>query len=378
MKKHPRPRPSYRCSLAVEALEDRRVLSTGSELHSHLSGLCDCPAPDGASDWGAVWRRLVEEVRSEWSRDGSSEDRDMPERQDRSDASGDEANASQKPQNSNEDERPVEASPVVTLSNQTPKKLTASAEVIADREIPTVPRDSKTGATNHTEPPRMPPTPPAGQARVATPTVLPPRGVRTVLTDEPSSAIALVAENPTEPRQPVVAQHAIAPEAGSQPASQRAAAAIAVEAGLPEVARNTPEVDAPPVRVTAAGEAAQTVAVSVIHDAKQRPEVLLRGADANLGDLMPLPADETAGLLSADLTVLEQGLQRFLEQLDELGARLTAPVSSAGLTTWLLATMLAAGAFEVARRQMKSRPASLALVNGPWGGGLSSTSVLED
>jgi hypothetical protein len=75
-----------------------------------------------------------------------------------------------------------------------------------------------------------------------------------------------------------------------------------------------------------------------------------------------LPLAGVAGLLTAlptsNLQAIESGMQRFLEQLDQLGQTLAASRDSAGLGVWFVAGAAAAVACEIARRQLK-RPVVL-------------------
>jgi hypothetical protein len=82
--------------------------------------------------------------------------------------------------------------------------------------------------------------------------------------------------------------------------------------------------------------------------------------------LVPLPA--VASVLTAlrplDLPALERGMQRFLEQLDRIGQRLTGPREAGGLYAWIAAGAAAVLACEMGRRQLR-RPAEAAELEIP-------------
>src|SRR5262249_37978649 len=61
--------------------------------------------------------------------------------------------------------------------------------------------------------------------------------------------------------------------------------------------------------------------------------------------------------LPFDLPSLQLGIQRFLEQLDRLGAQPDALARGRGIVPWLAAAAIAAVACELARRQLRpARP----------------------
>jgi hypothetical protein len=69
-----------------------------------------------------------------------------------------------------------------------------------------------------------------------------------------------------------------------------------------------------------------------------------------------LPAPQVSGVLAAlppsDLSALELGMRQFLDQLGKAGQRLTSYSDGIGLYLWIVATATAAGACEIARRQL--------------------------
>jgi hypothetical protein len=82
--------------------------------------------------------------------------------------------------------------------------------------------------------------------------------------------------------------------------------------------------------------------------------------------LAPLLSGLVADALPLDLRALEQGLQRFLQQLQEIG-RQVIDWEQRGLSSWVFAVAVAAIAGEVARRQL--RPATTGPASrrgGPW------------
>jgi hypothetical protein len=83
------------------------------------------------------------------------------------------------------------------------------------------------------------------------------------------------------------------------------------------------------------------------------------------------PAPHQAGLLANALAVdagkLQAGIRSFLDQLDQLGAALTAGPSAVTLSCWLLAVAAAGSACVIVQRQL-SRQASKATEDPlfPW------------
>jgi hypothetical protein len=86
------------------------------------------------------------------------------------------------------------------------------------------------------------------------------------------------------------------------------------------------------------------------------------GGRAEEGPVLPPP--QVSGVLTAlppfNLSALELGLQRFLEQLEGMGQRLTGPGEGTGLRLWLVAGGAAAAACEIARRQLRQPDGKLA------------------
>jgi hypothetical protein len=73
-------------------------------------------------------------------------------------------------------------------------------------------------------------------------------------------------------------------------------------------------------------------------------------------DVSPQTADSLAMIPHMDLSALEAGMQRFLEQVDGLAERLAGETGS-GLYPWIAAAAAAAIACEIARRQLRRAPA---------------------
>src|SRR5262249_20335091 len=68
--------------------------------------------------------------------------------------------------------------------------------------------------------------------------------------------------------------------------------------------------------------------------------------------LPPLPG-VLSGLAPSDLSALEQGLQQLLEPVGQMGRALTGDRDTTNRCLWVVAAALAAGACEVARRQLR-------------------------
>jgi hypothetical protein len=79
-----------------------------------------------------------------------------------------------------------------------------------------------------------------------------------------------------------------------------------------------------------------------------------------------LPPPQISDLLTAlppiDVAALEHGMQRFLDQMEEIGQHL-GDTSGPGLYPWIAAIAAAAIACEVGRRQLKA-PALVSLREG--------------
>src|SRR5262249_4728828 len=82
------------------------------------------------------------------------------------------------------------------------------------------------------------------------------------------------------------------------------------------------------------------------------------GEKPETGPQPPPPRLPTAlaALAPGELSLLERGLQQFLEQLEDVGQALTGQAERAGLRLWVVAAATAAAACEIARRQMKQPP----------------------
>jgi hypothetical protein len=90
-------------------------------------------------------------------------------------------------------------------------------------------------------------------------------------------------------------------------------------------------------------------------------------AEEEVGALVPHVPGVLAVLPPVALSAVEHGMQRFLEQLEQLGLRLAPSRDESGLWPWVVAGAAAATACEIARRQLK-RPAgapALAAGRGP-------------
>jgi hypothetical protein len=83
--------------------------------------------------------------------------------------------------------------------------------------------------------------------------------------------------------------------------------------------------------------------------------VPLQGEDA--GPPAPRQAGPLADVLPVDAAGLQAGIQRFLGQLDRLGAALTSSPSGVLLYCWLLAASAAAAAGVIVHRQVKRQSA---------------------
>jgi hypothetical protein len=76
--------------------------------------------------------------------------------------------------------------------------------------------------------------------------------------------------------------------------------------------------------------------------------------------LGPQAADLIAGSPALPLETLQAGIEDFLRELDQLGTTLIASPGRLSLTCWLLSALAAAGACEIARRQMRRKHLDLA------------------
>jgi hypothetical protein len=69
-----------------------------------------------------------------------------------------------------------------------------------------------------------------------------------------------------------------------------------------------------------------------------------------------LPAPQVSGILATlpppDLSALKLGMQQFVEQLEQVGQRLTTSRDGMGLCLWIMAGVSAVAACELARRQL--------------------------
>jgi hypothetical protein len=68
-------------------------------------------------------------------------------------------------------------------------------------------------------------------------------------------------------------------------------------------------------------------------------------------ELMPEQAGPVGAVFGLDIPALERGMQRFIEDLDQLGAQLTSSCTPTRLPSWLLTLAAAAVALEITRRQ---------------------------
>jgi hypothetical protein len=95
-------------------------------------------------------------------------------------------------------------------------------------------------------------------------------------------------------------------------------------------------------------------------------------ATASALALPPAVTPQVASVLSVlpamDVAVLEQGMRRFLEQVQHLGEVSVGARPGAGLGVWIVAGTAAAVACEIARRQMRSHPTRSLQLNWLAGG----------
>jgi hypothetical protein len=81
----------------------------------------------------------------------------------------------------------------------------------------------------------------------------------------------------------------------------------------------------------------------------------------------PQAADLISRSPALDMETVQTGIQNFLQELDNLGRAIISSPGELRLSFWVLSALAAAGACEIARRQMRCRPPGLlaAVTNEP-------------